>query len=147
MKSKLEIIFTDYPNRTHFYPNLFIFDRIVIKFNVNHTVDSEGEGEGDENLEFNNQQQAQQEPPKLLSKPSFEVDIVKNGTTLSLSCTFLPGNAQDGEYGENHLSSFSHVLVSHLMVENKTKMYFAIFHFYSSLVYFFFFCSFYVNSR
>lgn len=71
------------------------FFRIVIKFNVNHTVDSTE----DENLEFDNQQQAQQEPSKLLSKPNFEVDIVKNDTTLSLSCTFLPGQAVEGEYG------------------------------------------------
>lgn len=74
---------------------LIVCVRVTIKFNVNHTVDSEGE----ENLEFDNQQQAQQEPPKLLSKPNFEVDIVKKDTTLSLSCTFLTGQAQEGEYG------------------------------------------------
>lgn len=51
-------------------------------------------------MEFDNQQQAQQEAPKLFSKPNFEVDIVKDGTTLSLSCTFLGGQAQEGEYGE-----------------------------------------------
>lgn len=71
-------------------------EKILIKFNVNHTVDAEN----DENLEFDNQQQAQQEPPKLLSKPNFEVDIVKKDTTLSLSCTFLGGQPQEGEYDD-----------------------------------------------
>lgn len=64
---------------------------------MNHTVDAEN----DDDLEVDNQQQAQQEPPKLLSKPNFEVDIVKKDTTLSLSCTFLSGQAQEGEYGES----------------------------------------------
>lgn len=71
-------------------------EKIIIKFNVNHSVDA-AEND-DENLEFDNQQQAQQEPPKLLSKPNFEVDIVKNDMTLSLSCTFLGGVPRDGEY-------------------------------------------------
>lgn len=66
----------------------------MIKFNVNHTVDSENDS-----VEFDNEQQAQQEPPKLLSKPTFEVDIVKNDTTLSLTCTYLTGQAAEGEYG------------------------------------------------
>lgn len=69
--------------------------RILIKFNVNHTVDA-----ADENMEFDNEQQSQQEPPKLLSKPNFEVDIVKGDTTLSLSCTFLGGSPREGEYGK-----------------------------------------------
>lgn len=70
--------------------------RIVIKFNVNHTVDSEEEG----SFEVDNQQQAQQEAPKLYSKPNFDVEIVKNETTLSLNCTFLSGQAAEGEYGK-----------------------------------------------
>jgi len=71
-------------------------EKVLIKFNVNHTVDAENE----DNVEFDNQQQAQQEPPKLLSKPTFEVDIVKNDTTLSLTCTYLTGQATEGEYDD-----------------------------------------------
>lgn len=71
----------------------FLFNRILVKFNVNHTVDAE------EDLELDNQQQAQQEAPKLLSKPNFEIDIKKGDTTLSLSCTYLSGQPAEGEYG------------------------------------------------
>lgn len=82
---------------------IFVIDsRILIKFNVNHTVDSEN----DDGVEFDNQQQAQQEPPKLLSKPTFEVDIVKNDTTLSLTCNFLTGQASEGEYGNFQIWSW-----------------------------------------
>lgn len=52
-----------------------------------------------EDFELDNQQQAQQEPPKLLSKPNFEIDIKKGDTTLSLSCTYLTGQPAEGEYG------------------------------------------------
>ncbi|XP_031637760.1 complement component 1 Q subcomponent-binding protein, mitochondrial [Contarinia nasturtii] len=71
-------------------------EKVIVKFNVNHSVDADE----NENMDFDNQQQAQQEQPKLLSKPNFEVDIVKNGTTLSLSCTFLGGQVQEGEYDD-----------------------------------------------
>lgn len=60
---------------------------------MNHTVDAE------DDMELDNQQQAQQEPPKLLSKPNFEIDIIKGDVTLSLTCTFLAGQPVEGEYG------------------------------------------------
>lgn len=64
---------------------------------MNHTVDAE-ENEDDA---FEGQQSQQQEsaPPKLQSKPNFEIDIVKKDTTLSLSCSYLHGKAGEGEYG------------------------------------------------
>ncbi|XP_055313913.1 complement component 1 Q subcomponent-binding protein, mitochondrial isoform X2 [Sitodiplosis mosellana] len=77
-------------------------ETVIVKFNVNHTVD-----ESDEDWEVDNQQQAQQEPPKLHSKPNFEVDIVKKDTTLSLSCTFLTEKAQEDDvYGIEELTIF-----------------------------------------
>lgn len=61
---------------------------------MNHSVNSEND-----EAELQNEQQPEQESPKLQSKPNFEVDIVKGDTTLSLSCTYLPGQATEGEYG------------------------------------------------
>lgn len=80
---------------------LFVFVlRILIKFNVNHTVDAEedfAEEDSDRELE---QGQSKQEPPKMQSKPNFEVDIVKGDTTLSLTCSYLTTPPSEGEYGK-----------------------------------------------
>lgn len=84
-----------------------IFFRILIKFNVNHSVDDANATDSD--VEFDNQQQAQQEPPKLLSKPTLEVDIVKNDTTLSLTCTYLGGQPTEGEYGNIFFSQIREI--------------------------------------
>lgn len=63
--------------------------RIVITFNVNHTLDS---GPPDFNAEGN-----EQEIGELKSKPEFRVNLTKGGTTLSLQCSFL--NPEDQEEG------------------------------------------------
>lgn len=67
-------------------------EKVVISFNVNHTVDMEGEeAEATENKpEFS----------AMKSRPQFEVDIVRGGTTLSFTCSYLPGEAQEGEYND-----------------------------------------------
>ncbi|XP_318437.4 complement component 1 Q subcomponent-binding protein, mitochondrial [Anopheles gambiae] len=67
-------------------------EKITISFNVNHTVDMEGEeAEATENKpEFS----------AMKSRPQFEVDIVRGGTTLSFTCSYLPGEAQEGEYND-----------------------------------------------
>lgn len=36
----------------------------------------------------------------MKSKPTFEVDIKKDNKTLSFTCSFLPGEAQEGEYND-----------------------------------------------
>lgn len=36
----------------------------------------------------------------MKSKPTFEVDIQRNNTTLSFTCSFLQGVAQEGEYND-----------------------------------------------
>ncbi|KAI5631190.1 mitochondrial glycoprotein domain-containing protein [Phthorimaea operculella] len=74
-------------------------DELVrITFNVNHTVDSDDlEGEvagagGQEKQEF----------AEMRSKPQFEVDLVRGGTTLGFTCSFLnepPPQAAD-EYND-----------------------------------------------
>ncbi|XP_018788294.1 PREDICTED: complement component 1 Q subcomponent-binding protein, mitochondrial [Bactrocera latifrons] len=68
-------------------------EKIVINFNVNHTVDTEDEPELDPNAE-------KAETGEMRSKPRFEIDIVKANTTLSFTCSFLEGTPQEGEYND-----------------------------------------------
>jgi len=69
-------------------------EKIVISFNVNHTVDAE-------------------EPPPeinptadkvdvggMRSKPNFEIEITRGKTTLAFSCSFLDGTPEEGEYDD-----------------------------------------------
>lgn len=67
--------------------------RITISFNVNHTVDTEDEPDIS----------AEQEKPEfgeMKSKPQFDVEIVRDKKTLSFTCSFLQGEAQEGEYND-----------------------------------------------
>lgn len=64
---------------------------ITVSFNVNHTVDSE-EVEPETNAQQN------EKFGEMKSKPTFEVDVKKGNRTLSFTCSFLTGEAQDGEY-------------------------------------------------
>jgi len=68
-------------------------EKIVVSFNVNHTVDSDAETEVDP-------QNEKSDFSEMKSKPQFEVDIVRGSTTLSLTCSFLHEPAQEGEYND-----------------------------------------------
>ncbi|XP_055638649.1 complement component 1 Q subcomponent-binding protein, mitochondrial [Toxorhynchites rutilus septentrionalis] len=68
-------------------------ERIEISFNVNHTVDAEDDGETDRSAD-------KPEFSEMRSKPQFEVDIVKGSQTLSFTCSFLQGEAEEGEYND-----------------------------------------------
>jgi len=72
-------------------------ETVEIAFNINHTVDTE---DAEDELSYDNQQNAQQESPKLHAKPNFEVNINKNGTTLSLTCAYLQGKPAEGEFDD-----------------------------------------------
>jgi len=64
-------------------------EKVMITLNVNHTVDSAVPDDGSE------------EAPEMLSKPTFEVDLIKpNGKTLSFTCSYT----RDDELpeGEQH---------------------------------------------
>jgi len=65
-------------------------EKVVISLNVNHTVDSAEPDDGTG------------EAPEMLSRPNFEVDIVKNnGNTLSFSCSYItPEEAPEGQEQE-----------------------------------------------
>lgn len=67
--------------------------RIVISFNINHTVDTEEEPEITPTAD-------KPDFGEMKSKPTFEVDIVKGSKTLSFTCSFLQGVAQEGEYND-----------------------------------------------
>lgn len=68
-------------------------ETVVISFNVNHTVDTEEEPEIDDNAD-------KPSLGEMRSKPNFEIDIVRGNTTLSFTCSFLAGTAQEGEYND-----------------------------------------------
>lgn len=78
---------------------IFILFSVLVKFNVNHTVDSD-EPEVFENEQNEGKKHESEESDHIKSKPNFEVDIVRNGTTLSFTCSFLPGEPVEGEYGK-----------------------------------------------
>lgn len=69
-------------------------EKVTISFNVNHTVDTDQEDaditEDSDKPEFG----------EMKSKPSFEIDIEKDKKILSFTCSFLPGDAQEGEYND-----------------------------------------------
>ncbi|EDV54952.1 conserved regulator of innate immunity protein 3 [Drosophila erecta] len=68
-------------------------EKVVVSFNVNHTVDTEKEPEINPNAD-------KLELDEMRSKPQFEVDITKGKSTLSFTCNFLQGEAQEGEYND-----------------------------------------------
>lgn len=68
-------------------------EKILISFNVKHTVDAEEEAEVDPSAD-------KPEFSEIRSKPRFEVDIVKGSQTLSFTCSFLQSDAQEGEYND-----------------------------------------------
>jgi complement component 1 Q subcomponent-binding protein len=64
-----------------------------VSFNVNHTVDTEEEPEI-------SPEQEKPEFGEMKSRPSFEIDIKQGKKTLSFTCSFLQGEAQEGEYND-----------------------------------------------
>jgi len=70
-------------------------EKIVISFNINHTVDTDGEDEFEESDESGDKPMTE-----LKSTPTFEVDIIKGGKTLSFTCSFLKSIPQEGEYND-----------------------------------------------
>lgn len=101
------------------------FYRITISFNVNHTVDAEGEDEPEISPE-----QDKPEFGEMKSKPTFEVDIKRGNKTLSFTCSFLQGDAQEGEYndvfGIDQLTIFEG--------EHTEKVYAGIYYFFFKLI-------------
>lgn len=68
------------------------FFSVIISFNVNHTVDSESaedEAVAPEKEEFS----------EMRSRPQFEIDIVRDNTTLSFTCSYIQDSqpAQEGD--------------------------------------------------
>jgi len=66
-------------------------EQVMITLNVNHTVDSAQPDDGTE------------EAPEMLSKPNFEVDLIKpGGKTLSFSCSYVypENNPEAGQQEE-----------------------------------------------
>merc|ERR1719348_2925724 len=64
-------------------------EKVMVTLNVNHTVDSAEPDDGTE------------EAPEMLSRPNFEVDLIKSGgKTLSFSCSYV-GPEENAEGGQD----------------------------------------------
>jgi len=73
-------------------------ETVSIRFNVNHTVDAEGEDEAP--------QRDKQEPEgEMRSRPSFDIEIKKDKQTLYFSCSFLR-DQQSAETEEDYSDIF-----------------------------------------
>merc|ERR1719348_307058 len=74
-------------------------EKIIVSLNVNHTVDSAEPDDGTG------------EAPEMLSRPNFEVDIVKsNGKTLSFTCNYVhPEEMQQDGDGQDDLFAIEEV--------------------------------------
>lgn len=68
-------------------------ESITVSFNINHTVDADEEADIDPTADKPNF-------AEMKSRPQFEVDIVRGGTTLSFTCSFLQGEPAEGEYND-----------------------------------------------
>jgi len=68
-------------------------ESVKISFSVNHTVDTEAEGEVNPNAD-------KPDIGELKSKPSFRVDLVRNKTTLSILCSFIEPHEQEEGYND-----------------------------------------------
>lgn len=77
--------------------------RIVVSFNINHTVDT------DDDAELAEEGANQDDAAEMRSKPNFEVDITKGDRTLSFSCTFLKAPPVEGEYGKEIIKKFKNI--------------------------------------
>lgn len=74
-------------------------EKIIISFNINHTVDTEEDGEADPHQE-------KPEFGEMKSKPTFIVNVVKGNKTLSFTCSFLEGAPAEGEYSKFFLLNY-----------------------------------------
>ena len=72
------------------------FCRVIVNFNVNHTVDSDEFADVEVNPNMD-----KPAPTELKSKPRFDVDIQFGDQTLSFACSFMSAETQQtDEYSE-----------------------------------------------
>ncbi|XP_002737600.2 complement component 1 Q subcomponent-binding protein, mitochondrial-like [Saccoglossus kowalevskii] len=80
-------------------------EQITIKFNVNHSVEFEASGEGDED-------------GKMQSYPNFEVTIVKSGKPkISMSCRFI-NDEMDNDEAQQEESGEDYFLIDEVVISN-----------------------------
>ncbi|XP_026466722.1 complement component 1 Q subcomponent-binding protein, mitochondrial-like isoform X2 [Ctenocephalides felis] len=73
---------------------------IQVSFNVNHTVDAEGEAQIDPTMD-------KPDFAEMKSRPTFEVDIIRNGKTLSFTCSFMQEpDATDDVFGIDEVTMY-----------------------------------------
>lgn len=84
-------------------------DRIEIAFNVNHTVDTTENGDADLGADFEQDSRGNttEQSGDLQSKPSFEVNMIRGDTTLSLTCRFMDDPVPEGTFGKCSMAAVS----------------------------------------
>lgn len=70
-----------------------LYSRIKIRFNVNHTVDTDHEPELHPNMD-------KPDIGELKSKPAFKIDLIRDDTTVCLLCSFIGPNEQEEGYND-----------------------------------------------
>ncbi|XP_022920012.1 complement component 1 Q subcomponent-binding protein, mitochondrial isoform X2 [Onthophagus taurus] len=77
-------------------------ETVKITFNVNHTVDTDGEPEVMPNMD-------KAEIGELKSKPSFKIDLIRGDVTVCLVCSFIGPNEQEEDdiFGIDEVSIYS----------------------------------------
>ncbi|KDR12558.1 complement component 1 Q subcomponent-binding protein, mitochondrial [Zootermopsis nevadensis] len=72
-------------------------ETVIVNFNVNHTVDTDGDSEPELNPNMDRPDFAE-----LKSKPTFDVDLQLGDQTLSFTCSFLPSDSvqQSDDYND-----------------------------------------------
>jgi complement component 1 Q subcomponent-binding protein len=80
-------------------------EKILISFNVNHTVDADEEAEIEQSMDKPNF-------AEMKSKPTFEIDIVRGGKTLSFTCSFLQaGHQAEEQDGYNDIFGIDEITI------------------------------------
>jgi len=77
-------------------------EKITVTFDVNHTIDSEATAETDPE-----KAQQSQEPPAMVSKPNFTVQIDKGDQKLVFECSFVEPEYEEGAQGEDYADLFN----------------------------------------
>lgn len=75
-------------------------ENIIVKLNVNHSVDAE------ESQDINPNQDKEPEMGGMKSKPNFNVEVEKGGKTLALTCTYSSDLPTEDQTDDTYSDSF-----------------------------------------
>lgn len=79
-------------------------EKITVTFDVNHTVDSDAVSE---TADPSKTTQEAQEPPAMVSKPNFSVEVAKGDQKLVFECSFVGPEYGEGAEAEDYADLFN----------------------------------------